>query len=57
MTKTLKTLVAAATLMTLPGLAFAQCSQTDKVEQQAMSCAQGTMWDDTTGTCLPVINS
>lgn len=53
----LKTLIAAATLAILPGLSFAQCSQVDKVEQQAMSCVPGTQWDSATATCAPVVNS
>jgi hypothetical protein len=53
----LKTLIAAATLAVLPGLSFAQCSQADKVDQQAMSCIPGTQWDATTSTCQPVANS
>ena len=53
----LKTLVAAATLALLPGLSFAQCSQKDHVDQQAMSCFPGTQWDQTTATCVPTASS
>ncbi|WP_211097096.1 hypothetical protein [Aliishimia ponticola] len=55
MMTTLKTLVLAAALMSLPGLSLAMgCSHS---KQQAQSCADGATWDSATGTCIPVVNS
>jgi hypothetical protein len=54
---TVKTILTAAVLAALPGLAFAQCSDKARLDQQAMSCVEGTMWDATAGTCLPVTTS
>ena len=51
----LKTTLAALTLTLLPGLALAQgCSH---AKTTAMSCADGTMPDAETGTCVPVTTS
>ena len=44
-------LLAAALLLAAPA-AFAAC--VDRSDQ-AMSCAQGTMWDGDAGTCVPVV--
>jgi hypothetical protein len=52
-----KTLLSAAVLAMLPGLAFAQCSGQAAHDQQAMSCAEGTQWDAQTATCTPVTTS
>lgn len=35
--------------------AFATCK--GKQHQQAMSCAEGTIWDAETRTCQPLVNS
>ena len=51
MTK-LKMLLATAALVAAPGLAVAQGCDYIK-NQQAMSCAPGTVWDATFGTCTP----
>ena len=48
----IKTLAIATALTVLPTLSFAMCSQ--HKEQQAMSCAAGTTYDQATMTCLPV---
>lgn len=54
---TLKTTLAAAVLVLAPGLALAQgCSgYGHAMEQQAMSCMEGTQWNVETGTCVPVV--
>jgi hypothetical protein len=52
-----KTLLAAAALAILPGLSFAMCSGDKAMDQQAMSCAEGTQWDAQTATCIPVTTS
>lgn len=49
----IKTLLAAAALATLPALGFAACSGS----HQAMSCAEGTVWDADSGTCVSQISS
>jgi hypothetical protein len=45
---TLKALLAAAALTLCPAIATAQCSGHS---QQAMSCAEGTVWDAETQSC------
>lgn len=52
-----KTLVAAFVTALLPALATAQCASETRMDQQAMSCVEGTQWDQTTATCLPVTTS
>lgn len=54
---TIKTTFAALALMVLPGLAFAQGCNSDMLHETttAMSCAEGTVMDDETGTCVPVV--
>lgn len=54
---TLKTLAAAVTIAVLPGLAAAMCANKTTVEQQAMNCAEGTMWDQSSATCVPLTTS
>ncbi len=53
----IKTTFAALFLMALPGLAFAQgCQGGAKHENTtAMSCAEGSMIDPETGTCVPLV--
>ncbi|MFQ6547780.1 hypothetical protein AADZ90_007465 [Aestuariibius sp. 2305UL40-4] len=47
-----KTLLATTVLFLAPGLAMAQgCNYTK--EQQAMSCAAGSAYDESTRTCVP----
>jgi hypothetical protein len=55
MTKT-KTILAAAALMLAPGIAAAQCSWTND-QAATMSCAPGTTFDATSGTCVPEATS
>ena len=43
-----RTLLTAAILSALPILAAAQCEH----ERQAMSCAEGMVFDQETGTCV-----
>ncbi len=51
---TLKTLLFALPLIVGPAVAFAQGCHGDRVDQQAMSCAEGTFWDSTASTCVPI---
>ncbi len=53
----LKTLAAAIALATLPGLAAAMCGNKSSLEQHAMTCADGSVWDAATETCVPVTTS
>ena len=47
-----KTLLATTVLFLVPGLAMAQgCNYTK--QQQAMSCAEGSTYDENTRTCVP----
>jgi hypothetical protein len=48
-----KTLLIAVSLTLLPGLAMAKCSGYD---QQAMSCAQGSVWDSAKQACTPIVS-
>lgn len=54
---TVKTFLTAAVLAVLPGLSFAYCSGEARLDQQAMSCAEGSQWDAQTATCVPVTSS
>ena len=48
-----KTILAALALTIAPSLALAMgCSGYNHTSQQAMSCADGTVWDATTQTCI-----
>lgn len=47
----IKTALIAAALTVLPTLAMAQCNW-GKSEQVTMSCAEGSVYDATTGTCV-----
>ena len=49
---TLKNILAAAALLTVPGAAFAEGCSYGKM-QQAQSCAPGSTWDHTAGVCSP----
>ncbi len=46
----LRTLVAALALAALPGIGFAACFGDH--QKTTMSCADGTVWDATKGTCV-----
>ena len=48
---TLKTLIVGTVLAFAPALAFASCSGHEK---QAMTCADGTVYDAETNTCTVV---
>lgn len=52
MTKT-KTLFVALALAAVPTLGFAQCSGYGH-QEASMSCANGTVWDADTKTCVTV---
>lgn len=49
----MRMLMVAAVLLASPYAAFAGCSG-DHAAQQAMSCAEGTMWDPQTRSCTKV---
>lgn len=52
----IKTTFAAFALMLMPGLALAyECNSMMHETTTAMSCAEGTVMDDETGTCVPVV--
>jgi len=51
----MKSLMTAAALMILPGLALAMGCSGSKHDDMAMSCAQGTTWDAATNTCVEVV--
>ncbi len=48
----MKRLVLALALLTAPISAWAACSGHD---QQAMSCADGTTWDQERNSCVPIV--
>jgi hypothetical protein len=50
----IKTTLAALALITAPALASAMCS--DK-QHQAMSCAEGTVWDSASQSCVSQVSS
>ncbi len=50
----IKTTLAALALITAPALASAMCA--DKTHQ-AMSCAEGTVWDSASQSCTAQVNS
>jgi len=52
---TIKTILAALALTALPALGAAEC-QWGKHEQ-AQSCAVGTQWDETSRSCVEIVNS
>lgn len=52
----LKTFTTALILSIAPISAFAQCSH-GAIEQQAMSCAEGSQWDAEEGTCVPLVSA
>ncbi|MDX2482779.1 MAG: carbohydrate-binding module family 14 protein [Pseudodonghicola sp.] len=51
---TIKTFFIAASLIALPALSYAMCSDR---EHQAQSCAPGTVWDSAQQICVAQINS
>lgn len=52
----LTTALTALALLLAPSLSFAGCKG-DHSQQTAMSCAEGMMMDEETGTCVPVASS
>ena len=54
---TVKTILTSAVLAVLPVLTYAQCSGEARLDQQAMSCTEGTQWDAQTATCVPITTS
>jgi hypothetical protein len=44
--------LAALVLILAPAVALAQGCHGDRSQQSAMSCAEGTVWDEATGTCV-----
>ena len=47
----IKTIVAAALLALSPSISLAMCNG-EHASQEAMSCAEGTVWDAATSTCV-----
>lgn len=56
-TKTIKTTLAALALATVPTLSFAMCSWDAHKSETAASCAEGMVWDATSGTCVTASTS
>lgn len=50
----MKTLCVALALTVIPTLSFAMCSGYGHDQAASMSCADGTVWDAQTGTCVTV---
>lgn len=48
----MRRLILALALAAAPLPALAQCAGQD---QQAMSCAEGTMWDREANACVPIV--
>jgi len=54
----IKTVLAAAILTMTPAFAMAEgCSFGFHGQEASMSCAEGTSWDATSGTCVPTVSS
>jgi hypothetical protein len=53
----IKVLLAALALAAAPGLASAMCSWSAHGTEQAMTCAEGTVWDATSQTCVTAATS
>jgi hypothetical protein len=54
---TIRTFLITTIVALIPALGLAQGCHGDRADQQAMSCAEGTAWDEATGTCVPQISS
>jgi hypothetical protein len=50
---TIKTLAAAVALTLIPAMGFAYECNDGKQQQASMSCAEGSVYDAQTGTCVP----
>ncbi|MDJ0824384.1 MAG: chitin-binding domain-containing protein [Rhodobacter sp.] len=53
----IKTALFAALLAAAPSLAFAMGCNWEHSTQEAMSCAEGTIWDAETETCVDIVTS
>ena len=51
----IKTTFAAALLVLSPTFALAQGCNSDYMDQHAMSCADGSAYDEATQTCIPIV--
>ena len=54
---TLKTLTAALALLLVPSLTLAMGCSSEAQSEEAMSCAEGSVMDAETGTCVPLTTS
>ena len=52
-----KVLLAALALSVAPGLALAYSCNMNRIDTASMTCAEGTMWDAETRTCVPLNTS
>jgi len=50
-----KAIVTAVILGLAPGLALAQSCPFGHDEERVLSCADGTMWDTNSGTCVAIV--
>lgn len=55
--KTMTTMAATIVLAALPTLSLAMGCSYENHQQQAMSCAEGTVWDAQAGACVEQITS
>lgn len=53
----LKSLFAAAFALSFGAAGIAQACPMHQSETQAMSCSEGSAFDDETGTCVPIASS
>lgn len=50
-------LLAALALSVAPSLALAYSCNKNRIDTASMTCAEGTMWDASTQTCVPLSTS
>ncbi len=53
----IKTAIATLALALAPGFALAMGCSTDHQSEQAMSCAEGMVWDTEAGACVEQVTS
>ncbi len=53
----IKTFLAALALIAAPSFALADACMWGHASDVTMSCAQGTVWDADTQTCVPTVSS